>query len=249
MLTLSRRNEYLGPVFAKSFIALFFSMATTIVMDQALAQKKPSSEEDAETKLVLKAISQKYNSLGSWQGRITEERVSAGLGGLSKFYEGKIYFARPDRFRYEISTKPSTLAVSNGLEFWFGKFPEGISKKGQVKHFKNLSGVELDKYLAFLRGIDVQNPDAEKKLFADFHVVAKYEKTHLVLNLKPKTSNEIQSIEMHYMQTENHPNRIIIEDVIGTTTTIRVLESSPLGKINPKLFAPSFAKGSEVEDL
>lgn len=208
----------------------------------------PESAAD-DTKLVLKAISQKYNALGSWQGRITEERVSSGLGGLAKFSEGKIFFARPDRFRFEISTKPSTLAVSNGREFWFGKFSAGLDSKGQVKHFKNLKGVELDKYLSFLRGIDVQNKDSEKKLFANFNVEAKYEKTHLVLKLKPKTSDEVQSIEMHFMQTENHPNRIIIEDVIGTTTTLRVLDASPLHKIEAKLFEPTFAKGTEIENL
>ena len=232
------------------FIALFIFVASAASYAQKGATPKQTIvDQDSETKLVLKAISQKYATLGSWQGRITESRVSAGLGGLEKFYEGKIFFARPDRFRYEISTKPATLAVSNGIEFWFGKFPEGVTKQGNVKHFKDLRGVELDKYLAFLRGIDVQNVESEKKLFSNFKVVAKYEKTHLTLKLTPKISNEVQSIEMHFMQTENHPSRIIIEDVIGTTTTIRVLEASPLGQINPKLFAPSFAKGTEIEKI
>lgn len=242
-------------MFLKNFIALGLLAGSSFLHAETApkaVKAKPASttsEADAETKLVLKAISQKYASLGSWQGRITEERVSSGMGGLAKFYEGKIFFARPDRFHYELTTNPATLAVSNGREFWFGKFANGVDKPGQVKHFKDLKGVELDKYLSFLRGIDVQNPAAEKKLFADFKVEAKYEKTHLVLKLKPKVSNEVQSIEMHYMQTENHPSRIIIEDVIGTTTTIRVIEASELTKINPKLFEPTFAKGTEIENL
>jgi len=241
-------------VFLRNFVAFVLFGSAVLAHAQTPtstkgAKSNAKADLDSETKLVLKAISQKYASLGSWQGRITEERVSSGLGGLAKFYEGKIYFARPDRFRYEIATKPATLAVSNGIEFWFGKFPEGLEQKGQIKHFKTLRGVELDKYLAFLRGIDVQNPQAEAKLFADFKVEAKYEKTHLVLKLMPKSSSEVQSIEMHFMQTENHPSRIIIEDVIGTTTTIRVLEASPLNTINPKLFAPTFAKGSDIEKL
>lgn len=217
------------------------------------AQTTPSKggvkSQDPETTLVLKAISQKYANLGSWQGRITEERVSNGLGGLAKFSEGKIYFARPDRFRYEITTKPSTIAVSDGIQFWFGKFPEGITKPGKVKHASSVKGLDLDKYLSFLRGINVQDPQAEKNLYQDFKVEAKYEKTRLVLKLFPKIAKEVQSIEMHFMQTENHPSEIIIEDVIGTTNTIRVIESSTLETIKPELFKPKFPEGTETESF
>lgn len=233
-------------VFLNKIIIALFGVSGLIF---AQAKTETANEQNSETKLVLKAISQKYTSLGSWQAKITEERVSSGLGGLTKFSEGKIFFARPDRFRFEITTKPASIAASNGREFWFAKLPEGPQKPAQVKHFKSLKDLDLDKYLSFLRGINVQDPNAEAELFKNFKVEAKYQKTHLQLKLYPKVAKEVHSIEMHFMQTENYPSKVIIEDVIGTINTIRVVEASPLEKTKAELFEPTFVKGSEIEKL
>lgn len=233
-------------MFAIKFITLCtLSLLSPIARANDAAAK---NNESSDTKLVLKAISQKYAALGSWQAQIAVEQISKGIG-IPKSQVGKIYFARPDRFRYEITTIPATLAVSDGKEYWYGRFAEGIKKPGQVKHAKSLSGVELDQYLAFLRGIDVQNAASEKKLFQDFQVEGRYEKTHLVLKLTPKRSNSVKSIEMHFMQIENHPNKIVIEDMLENITNIKVFDPAPFGKINPELFAPKFAKGTTIESF
>jgi len=208
-----------------------------------------AEELSSEARLVLKAISKKYQALGSWQASVSEERVSSGLGGMPQFSTGHIYFARPDRFRYEIKSEPSTLAISDGRQFWFGKFPKGLEKPGVVKHFKSIKGVELDKYLAFLRGIEIKTKEDEKKLLNDFKVQAKYEKTQLRLKLSPKASNEILYIQMEFLQTQNHPARVVIEDVIGTKTTLKIIEASTMDKVNPKLFAPEFSQNTKIETL
>jgi len=203
---------------------------------------------DAETRVVLKAIADKYKKLGNWTGTFTQETKSVGLGN-STFNEGQLHFVTPNRFRYSLVRPEVSDFISNGKSAWHVRYAEGREKPANVLVIQDLRKTELDRYLVFLRGAKASTPAEEKALLEAYTPKGKSSADELVLELTPKRSAEIAKVSLIFKQKSEAPYRVIVEDVLGTRTSVTVNSFERIKKTDPKLFEPKIPAGSKTETL
>jgi outer membrane lipoprotein-sorting protein len=203
---------------------------------------------DGPTKLVLKSVSDRYEKLGNWKAKFTQESFSPGLGKGS-FNEGVFFYARSanaEKFRYSLEGPEFSDFISNGREAWLAVFREGRKKAAEVKHFRSVKDVDLSRYLIFFRGLGRRSSSELEK---DFKVSGKIIETVLSLTLEPKGKSDIAKLEIVFDNHVEAPKSAIITDHLGSTTTIKITSFESLSKVDTKTFEPSFPKGSKVEKL
>ena len=207
-----------------------------------------ASEADSETRIVLKAVSERYKKLSKWKASFTQETYSVGLG-TGTFNEGLFVFSAPNKFRYSLISPEASDFISNGKSAWYAVFKKGRKEAASVRHFADLSKVELDRYLIVLRGLGATSPAQEKKIFSDFAVSGKTIQDELHLVLEPKKSSEITRITLIFKQSQTGLYRAILEDALNNKTTITINKYEAQKSIAAKVFEPEFPKGSTVEEL
>lgn len=205
---------------------------------------------DADTKLVLRSISQRYKKLKSWKATFTQENFSTGLG-TGTFNEGRFDFVAPNKFRYSIMRPESSDFISNGKEAWQVVFNKGRDKPAFVRHISKLNKIDLERYLLVLRGIDAESPEKEAQLTKDFTLKGNFIGQDLSLEMIPKKSSEISKVVLIFKNAIEAPYRAVIEDAVGGKTTITIVSFDSLSpdKVDEKTFRPEYPKGSEVEEL
>jgi outer membrane lipoprotein-sorting protein len=214
------------------------------------ASKNPSASNlDAETKLVLTAVSERYRKFRIWEATFTQETFSVGLGS-GTFNQGEFKFQFPKKFKYSLISPEASDIISDGKNFWQISFKEGREKPAFVRETNDLSKIDIEKYLILLRGIDTLDPKNEAKLLKDFAISGKSIQDELYLTLEPKKSGEIIRITMIFKQTASALYRAILEDAVGNKTTITLtnhkIQKSSFGD---EVFKPKYPKNSKVEKL
>ncbi len=210
-----------------TLLALFtLASQNALAADKAAATKplkKETSKEliDADTKIVLKAVASHYEKLGNWEAAFVQETFSTGLG-TSSANEGRLTFLVPNKFRFSILSPEKSDFISNGKNAWYIQYPKGKQKGAYVRHFTDLSKIELDRYLVLLRGFKSAELKDEKKLSSNFLLKGSTKGESFSLEIQPKNAAEITKITMEFKRGVLHPQTAILEDAVGNTTTIRI---------------------------
>lgn len=222
-------------------LSLFFFVLTSLGAQAA-------NDLSAETRLVLRSISERYLKLRNWEAKFSQETFSVGLG-KGTYNEGRFIFSYPNKFRYSLMRPENTDFISNGREAWFAQYKDGRDKAAYVRHFTDVSKTELDRYLLLLRGIDTRDKKDEAKLIKDFDIVGKATKTELQLALSPKSPGDLSKVEIIFKNLEDYPYKAILTDALGNTTTIILSTHKKLKSVAPTEFKADFPKDSKIEKL
>jgi outer membrane lipoprotein-sorting protein len=201
-----------------------------------------------ETHTVLKAISERNARFKYWSAEFTQENYSIGLG-QGQFSKGTFTFSYPQSFRYSLTSPEVADYICDGKTFWQIQYREGRGKSAFVREFVDLSKVELEKYLFLLRGIDTLTPQNEAKLLKNFVITGKSIDDELHLILEPRKSNEIVRMTLIFKQSESVLYRAVLEDALGTKTTITLVSHKLLKTIDPKTFVADYPRNSKVEKI
>jgi|GEM_PF-2464745 len=226
-----------------------FSAANALAQRASAPSPAPSKDQEisAQTELVLKSLSERYEKLRNWKAKFTHSNVSTALG-TTKFSEGDFAFSYPNRFRFSLNG-PSEFSdfVSDGVQAWYVKFPKGRKSPAVVQHFPSVQGLELDKYLILLRGLPTYSPESRKKLLLDFKVSSRVNAKNLALILEPRMSDDLLKVELGFDQLKDHPDSALIADSLGGESTVKIRDVVRLQKIGDAEFKPVYPKGSRVE--
>ncbi len=228
----------------KSVIFVYLLLFSSTLNATTKAKAK-GFEISSETRLVLKSVSERYRKLKNWSAEFSQETYSLGLG-RGTFQKGEFHFSDPNRIYFSVAEPDASTFVSNGQEAWLAKYPKGIKAPADVKHFRDLSRIELDRYLIFLRGIDTLSPEKEANLLKEYKVSSKTNPSEISLVLEPRRSSEVTQVEMVFSQTEVAPKKIILTDALGNTTTVLLVKTLLDVKHAKSAFVPSFPKKSKV---
>ena len=232
----------------KAKLSLFLlSLLPSFASFSADLPKKPLSPAiDAETKLVMRSIGERYKKLQKWEAKFSQETYSIGLG-KGTYNEGRFIFEAPNRFRYTIVRPDASDYISNGKKAWYISYRDGRTKPAYVRVFPDVSKVELDRYLIILRGIDISTAAKEKKFLTEFRPIGKSTPTDLRLDLTPTNSDEISQLTLIFKNDEAALSQAILTDSLGNKTTISVTVHKALKKVDSKEFEPDYPKGSTIE--
>jgi outer membrane lipoprotein-sorting protein len=228
------------------FLILFLAQAAHAEDKKGASATAPTM--NSETRNVVHSISTRYQKLRNWQATFTQETANPALG-TTTYNEGRFRFVWPNKFRYSLMRPESEDFISNGTEAWHVVYREGRGKPASVKHFKNVSHLELDRYLLLLKGIEVLTPAKEKELLDHFLVSGFLKDGLLWLELAPREASEISGIRLEFKNQDSTPSRAIISDAIGAAITVKIITHAawPAKDLTP--FLPDFPKGSKVEEL
>ena len=227
-------------MFKIRLLIVFIAIISTLPL-----RAKPLS---SESRVILRAVSLKSQKRKNWTASFTQETYSPALG-KGTFNQGEFVFSYPDKFRYSLKSPEASDFYSNGSEGWYLQFPKGRDKPAQVRHFKTLKNVGLDRYMILLRGINTLTPSSEKKLLADFEVTGEKVEDELHVSLEPRKSSDIIRIRLIFKNDDDVLYRGVIEDAVGAKTTITLSEHATLKKVDPNSFKPQIQKGSTIEEL
>lgn len=223
------------------------SLAQVATPNPSPAPKK--TEDMSETRVILRSISARYQTLRAWRARFSQETFSTGLG-KGNFSAGEMTFVPPNKFRYTIVNPDASDFVSNGREAWQIQYRKGREKPAFVRHFRKVSGTELDRYLVFLRGFDVSTPAKEKAFLRAFEAKGAFQTGDLSVELKPRQASDVAAITLLFKNDIEAPYRVVVVDTLGNRTMITVGSFEQIKTpVDEKTFAPDYPKGSEVEEL
>ena len=223
-----------------------FLLSLIFCLFPILASAANEKPKDNQAKLLLKSMSLRYADLKTWKAKFTQETINPALG-TNSFSEGEFAFQSPNKFRFSVLNPEASDFISNGKEAWHVLFKNGRKNAGFVKHFKNVSTLELDRYLILLRGVSLKNPKEEADFFKKFLVEGTTEGDVLKLKLSPKKSSEIADIIIETKNNDKVPYLMTLVDALGVTTKIRIVGWEKVKNIDPKEFTPAIPAGSTTE--
>ncbi|MBP7843791.1 MAG: outer membrane lipoprotein carrier protein LolA [Proteobacteria bacterium] len=228
------------------FLAFIFLLSLGIT--QAQTEKKPT--ENPDSKIIFKSVLERYRKLGNWRAKFTQENFSPGLGKGS-FNEGMFHYVRNDaleKFRYSLEGPEYSDFISNGKEAWQIFFRQGRNKAAEVKHFRNLKNIDLNRYLIFFRGVSRRSSDI-KAIEKNFKISGSLQGSLIILNLEPKTESDIAKIELVFENHVEAPKSATITDQLGSTTTIKITSFEGIKNSDNSVFEAKIPSGSKVEEL
>jgi len=230
----------------KSWLLLIVFGVLGFAREGFSVSKTAAAEQiSSETRIAMKAISERYKKLKNWTAEFSQESFSIGLG-RGTFQTGTFRFADPNLIDFVVKEPEASQFVSDGQQAWHVKYPKGLSKAADAHYYSQVSGMELSRYLIFLKGIDVADAAKEKELLAEYKVSGKSDPASIVLTLEPRKSSEISSVELHFSQNKIPPSKIVLLDAIGNTTTVTILKTTLDAKLEKASFRPQLPKGSKV---
>ncbi len=211
---------------------------------KAEAKAEAAAEKDAETKLVLSSVSERYGKLGSWEATFNQIEKSPGFAEEISS-EGYFKFVTPNKFH--LATRGKTLIKKFVSD---GKAATYIEDKGKGKNserffartFSNAKDLELERYLLFFRGLKKANAS-----FSEFNVSGKFKKPDLELTLIPKKDSDFSEVVIVFHNSESFPKELIFKDALGGETRLKIIEAKNIKKVDPKWFDLSIPKGATLE--
>jgi len=231
-------------------VSVFALSALLFTSLQANAQNPEAKNEiEPQTELVLKSISERYEKLRSWRAKFSSTNTSVALG-TSRLSNGEFIFDFPNRFRFSLNG-PSEISdfVSNGTEGWYARYPKGRKSPALVQHFKDVSKLELDKYLILLKGLPTVNAQSKAELLRTFKLSSNVNEKHIELILEPRRSDNLTRVKLVFDQNKEYPEAAQLEDALGGETLIKIIEAQKANKVKAEEFAPKFPKGSQIEEF
>lgn len=215
-----------------------FAQKPTPIKKPAAPAAPAAAETTPQTELVLKSLSERYEKLRMWKAKFTHSNYSTAIG-TTKTSEGDFIFAYPNRFRFTLNG-PSVFSdfISDGQQAWYVVYPKGRKEAAQVNHFKDVTKLELDKYLIILRGVP------SKK---DFKITSRVDDKNLTLILEPRKSDELEKVELGFEQLKDFPSRAVMTDSLGGESTVTLRDAERVTKLDPEEFKAKYPKGSRVE--
>lgn len=227
-----------------SFLAAPFAVANEATGKALSPSKETLTSQD---ELVLKSFSERYEELKNWKAEFSHETYSVVLGN-TRISKGELAFAYPNKFRFSLNG-PSEYSdfVSNGKEAWYVRYPQGRSKPAQVQHFKDVTRLELDKYLILLRGISAEDKVAKEKLIKDFTIETSLDEEQINLSLTPKGASDVSKVALSFKQNQKTPHAAQIVDSLGGESTIKLAEGKKVTKHPKTTFIATYPKDSQIE--
>ncbi len=236
-------------IFRILLLNLFVAPAAPLLPSARASEKRVPvvPEASAQTELVLKSISERYEKLRIWSAEFSHNNYSAALG-TTKFSKGNFLFAFPNRFRFSLEG-PSEVSdfISDGKQAWYVKFPKGRKEPALVQHFKDVEKLELDKYLILLRGLSSEKGGARPDPRKDFKLSSRVDEKTLTLVLEPLRSEDLARVELTFEQLKEFPDSALIADALGGESTIKLTQVTRLQSAAPDAFKPKYHKNSRVE--
>jgi len=132
---------------------------------------------------ILDKTVEKYNKIDNFYAEFTQVMCDE-LSGTCQFFEGKIYFKRPNFFRMEIGDPPQ-IYVGDSSSLWIympekkrairqslGQIPVQISPDVFLKDYEKRFNIELlgeEKKIVQIALIPKQNTDIYSKIIVDIH--------------------------------------------------------------------------------
>lgn len=238
-----------------AFVWVFIPLAFTPSAFAETDAQKPAADKSDSSKntlssqdeLVLKSFSERYEELKNWKADFSHETYSVVLGN-TRISKGELAFAYPNKFRFSLNG-PSEYSdfVSNGKEAWYVRYPQGRSKPAQVQHFKDVTRLELDKYLILLRGISAEDSKAKTQLLRDFQIESSVDEKQINLSLTPRRASDVSKVAISFLQNQKTPHAAQIVDSLGGESTIKLAEGKKVSAHPKKTFVVTYPEGSQVE--
>ncbi len=198
--------------------------------------------EGESSAIVKKSLATRFARLPQWKAHFTQETSSVGLGRGS-FSEGRFIFVKPNLFRYSLVSPEKSEFIHNGKEAWQIIYPRGAAKPPHVRHFKDPSRLDLNRYLVLFRGLPTGKQGEE------FNVQGRREDENLVVEITPRKDSEILSMVLVFKNNVEAPYRAILKDSLNNTTTITLGSFEALKKVDESEFRPEIPKNAVIEEL
>ncbi len=227
---------------------LNFLIIFSICFSPTLFAEKISDnqEKSDETKLVLTALTKRYEKLGNWEATFFQIEKSPGFSqeinseGFFKFVKQK------NRSFFLLESKNNTIKkkfVSDGLgAIYLEDKGEGKKERYFARQFRDAKSLELERFLLFFRGLKTKN-GTEK----DYDIKGSFNKPDLEVILTPKIESDFSEIKISFHNTERFPSSLTFIDSVGGSTTMRILEAKSITKSDPKWFDLSLPSGVKIE--
>jgi outer membrane lipoprotein carrier protein len=157
-------------------------------------------------------MQEKYASAKTLTTQFVQRQKSIALG-TTKESSGRIYFKRPDRFRWETHEPASSasILVSNGKKVWYYTPPSRPQGKGQVM-VRRAADVQSRLAMDLLAG--------SANLHKDFRVKEQGPDRFELTPLKP--AGDIEHIELFVERPTNLVYKLILFTTIGNETQLEL---------------------------
>jgi outer membrane lipoprotein-sorting protein len=225
-------------------VFIFFLGLSLLVLPLAFAEKE--QEKSDETKLVLTALTKRYENLGNWEATFFQTEKSPGFSqeisseGFFKFVKTK------ERNFFLLESKNDKIKkkfVSDGIRaIYLEDKGEGKKDRYFARRFNDAKNLELERFLLFFRGL--KSKSASEK---DYDIKGTFKKPDLEITLTPKIESDFSEIKISFHNTEKFPSSLTFVDSVGGGTTMRILEAKPIKKTDPNWFDLTLPSGAKIE--
>ena len=210
---------------------------------------KKLNTSSVQTIKVLKSIGEKYRKLGDWKALFTQSTYSLGLG-KGTFNEGEFLFQKPNKFLYSLHGQDEfSDFVSDGDQAWYMRFREGRGKKAEVQHIKDVTKIDLQRYLLVLKGVGSASKEELSALEESFKIAASYKDGVSNLKLEPKKATDLVEVNFVFHDEFLAPREVKLVYSMGNETVIKISKYESVTKVPKKLFVPKIPRGSKIEEI
>jgi outer membrane lipoprotein carrier protein len=198
-----------------SFVAIFsiklsmhkFLLKTGLVIAAVCLLAQFALADEAANKIAAR-VDKKYNALQTFKADFVESYSGAGV---ERQESGTLSLKRPGRMRWDYRTPTEKLFVSDGKTAFFYVPGERQARKTEVKKLDDLRSP-----LRYLLGKTKLEKEFENLIIAD--AVKAKTPGNVVLSGVPKNMADRVSKVLFEISPESQIERIVIEEVDGTTT-------------------------------
>ena len=214
----------------------FWLFAVLLLTRIAVAQTPPAPPNLHQ---LAQAVDQRYNGLRSLQADFTELYAGAGV---QRTESGTLWLKRPGKMRWEYREPRAKLFVSNGKDAWFYVPGERQARKTPVKKLDDLRSP-----LRYLLGQTKLEKEFDGLSLAPD--VPPMESGDVVLRGVPKNMQGRVSQVLLEITPNRDIDRIVIEEVDGTTTEFRFRDLKRNVEVSDQHFKFSPPSGVETIEM
>ena len=210
------------------FIVFFVFYSSFIIHHSSFAAQA------ASVPTIVKRLQARYDSTKGFRADFTQEVESATLGQKVES-RGKVFFKKPGRMRWEFTSEPQQLLVSDGKFFWFYQPAEKQVLKTPFQH-----ALRSNTPASFLTGVG--------RVDQDFTVTLQGE-TKQIYNLRLTPKQDPEAIGLMDLEVDAKTFDILqatIIDPLGNTTRVRFTNINRKIPLEDNLFRFTVPSGVDV---
>jgi outer membrane lipoprotein-sorting protein len=207
--------------------------------NKAQAKQEAQEEREAESKLILEALAERYKKLGNWEAVYTQTEKSPGFA-QEITSEGSFKFVNPSSFYFE-NKNPQLIKkfISTGrAAIYLEDRGPKARERYFARRFSDPQSMELERFLVFFRGL------GDKKNDKSFEVRGVFNKPLLEAYLVPTGESDFSEIKITFHNAETYPQQLEFTDTLGGKTTLKIIKASPIKVADSKWFDLSLPKGA-----